>query len=50
MVGNLPSKEYDKLKKWYEDNDFGINLNITQKCIHCKNEEIKSIPLDNFFQ
>lgn len=50
MVGNLPGIEYDKLKEWYEKNDFGINLNIKNECIHCNYEHESAIPLDNFFQ
>ena len=50
FIGKLPRNEYDKLSEWYQENDFGIDLNIEIKCPHCSVESEKIVmPLDNFF-
>lgn len=49
FVGNLPGQEYDKITEWYNNNHFGIDLNVNIVCPHCGNNETKQVPLDNFF-
>lgn len=50
LIGDLPQQEYEKVKQWFMDNDFGIDLNVITKCPYCSFEEIHTLPLDNFFQ
>lgn len=50
FVGGLPSSEYQKIRDWYQKNDFGINLNTKIICDKCEFEEEIQIPLDNFFE
>lgn len=50
FVGSLPTLEYEKLKAWFTENDFGIDLTITKKCPHCGHESNDNMPLTNFFQ
>lgn len=50
FIGNLPASEYDKITKWYRDNDFGIDLNITIYCPDCGKEETTQVPLNNFLE
>lgn len=49
LLGDLPSHEYERLKEWFMDHDFGINLNVLTKCPYCNFEETHSLPLNNFF-
>ena len=49
MLENTPPTVLDKLKKWYNNNAFGINFTHKVKCVHCQNTEIIDIPLTNFF-
>ncbi len=48
MIENTPPTILDKLKKWYNDNAFGIEFTHTIKC-ECGYSEIVDIPLSNFF-
>lgn len=49
LIGDIPSHEYERLKDWFMDHDFGINLNVVTKCPYCSFEEKHSLPLNNFF-
>lgn len=49
LLENISTGSYDKIKEWYEENNFGIDFKYKIKCIHCGNEETIEIPLDNFF-
>jgi hypothetical protein len=50
FVGDLPGVDYDTLKNWFDENDFGIDLVIRTKCQYCSNVDEHSLPLNNFFQ
>jgi len=50
FIGDLPSTEYQKLRDWYQNNDFGISLEHQVNCPHCDYKEETQIPLDNFFE
>jgi hypothetical protein len=45
----IPTSGFETLKKWLEDNDFGMQFTTDLNCIGCGNEEKYSIPVDNFF-
>jgi hypothetical protein len=49
LIGNLPGKEYDKIKDWYTENNFGFDFNVEIICPHCGHTENIDVPLDNFF-
>jgi hypothetical protein len=51
FVGDLPEKEYKKINEWFEENNFGLDLNINIKCknITCNYETKESLPISNFF-
>ena len=50
FVGDLPGVDYDIIKKWFDENDFGIDLTIETKCQYCKFTDSHVLPLTNFFQ
>lgn len=45
----LPSSGFETVKKWLEDNDFGLQFTKDLKCLNCGNKETYDIPVDNFF-
>jgi hypothetical protein len=49
LLENLTQFEYEKINKWYEENDFGMEFAFTAKCPHCGTEERREIPLEDFF-
>ena len=50
FLENLPKFEFEKIKDWFSENDFGIDLTIRKKCPHCGYETFEAMPLTNFFQ
>ena len=51
LIDNLPTSAFEEIKKWYEENDFGIDMSVN---VACKNEECDytekiDIPMGNFF-
>lgn len=50
LIGNLPQQEYDKIREWKDNNDFGINLKTEICCNVCEYKEEFPIPLNNFFK
>jgi hypothetical protein len=49
FLDNLQQDETEKISKWFEENDFGIDFTFEAKCRHCENVEVRSVPLENFF-
>ena len=49
LLNNIKQSEYEKIVKWYNDNDFGLDFTYTINCPHCKYSKVESIPVDNFF-
>lgn len=52
MLDSLDQDTYDKILKWFEDNDFGLDFTYKFKCKNpdCKSEEkTLNIPITNFF-
>jgi hypothetical protein len=49
MLDNITQTETDKIVKWFDDNDFGVDFNFTQKCPHCKAESRREVPMEDFF-
>jgi hypothetical protein len=49
FIYNCPSLFTDRIKEWFDENDFGVELKITAVCPHCQNKEEAEVPLDNFF-
>lgn len=50
FVGDLPATDYDSIKEWFNENDFGIDLKIKVKCNDCEYESIENMEMTNFFQ
>lgn len=49
LLDELTQDEYDKITKWLEDYDFGIDFKMEVNCPHCGYNKIDDIPMDNFF-
>jgi len=49
FIGELPEMELNIIRKWQEDNYFGIDLKHTDTCISCGNKEERNIPVSSFF-
>jgi len=49
FINNISPEEYDKIKEWYEEKDFGVEMKHTIVCPHCLAEKEIEVPLDNFF-
>lgn len=49
FLDNLTQTEMEKISKWFNDNDFGLDFVITAKCEHCGDEVKRDIPVENFF-
>lgn len=49
LLNNIQQSEQDKISKWFEDNDFGIDFSFDVKCKHCDFTERRVVPVENFF-
>jgi len=49
LLENIPAEKYVSIRKWFEDNDFGISFKYDIKCRDCGNVITVDIPVDNFF-
>ena len=49
ILDNLISDKFDVFKGWFEDNDFGVDFELTVSCEHCDFEDKQKIPLSDFF-
>jgi hypothetical protein len=49
IVENLPEFIFDDVKKWFVDNEFGVDFKINLECPSCKNKREVEIPVENFF-
>jgi len=49
LVDNVPTSAFELIKKWYEDNDFGLDMVISASCSNCGHKEITDVPMGNFF-
>lgn len=50
FLDNLNEKKYEKITQWYEDNKFGMDLNVKFTCPHCNYVEKSEVdPGDIFF-
>jgi len=51
LVDNTPTSGFEKIKNWYDDNDFGINMVVKTSCKNdkCDYTEETDIPMGNFF-
>lgn len=43
FIENTSEDIFNKIKKWNDDNDFGVSLSFTKQCPHCKNEYTISV-------
>lgn len=49
LLDNISQTELEKITKWYDDNDFGIDFSFDIKCPQCGFTEKKAVPVENFF-
>lgn len=49
FVNELSPQEYEKIRGWYDDKDFGVEMKYNIKCPHCLAEQYVEVPMDNFF-
>lgn len=49
LLNNISQTENDKILKWFDDNDFGIDFSFEAVCSQCNVTEKREIPLENFF-
>ena len=49
LVENIPTYGYEKIKDWYEDNDFGVEMSVSVSCHNCGYTEETDIPMGDFF-
>jgi len=44
-----PLSFYDKMAKWYDELEFGMDFKFNIECTHCQNKEEIQVTLENFF-
>jgi uncharacterized protein (UPF0179 family) len=49
LLDNIQQSEHEKISKWFEDNDFGIDFSFDAVCAHCGFKERRGVPVENFF-
>lgn len=49
LLDNIQQSEQEKISKWYDTNDFGIDFSFPVKCAQCGYTEKKEVPVENFF-
>lgn len=50
FINEINPEEYEKIRNWYDDKDFGVDMKHTIKCPHCLSEKEVEVPMgDNFF-
>ena len=49
FLENIKLEDYEKIREWYNNNDFGPELTKTIKCNGCDKEETIDIPIGDFF-
>ncbi len=49
LLDDLDPDSYEKITKWFEDNDYGIIFESEMMCVSCDHKEVVKIPLSDFF-
>jgi hypothetical protein len=49
LIENISSESYGEIRKWFDENDFGIEFSYTIRCKGCDKTEKIDIPVENFF-
>lgn len=49
LLENITQGEYEKITKWFDENNFGVNFTFEMKCQHCGYKDVHDIPSTNFF-
>lgn len=49
LVEKLDDETFNKLTKWFTDNDYGTEFKYTLKCNGCEFSEERNIPISDFF-
>lgn len=49
FLDNIQQSEQEKISKWFENNEFGLDFSFDVICKHCGYKERKAVPVENFF-
>lgn len=49
LLENIPTGLYDKIRDWFENNDFGPDLKFTVNCDNCNLSQTIDVPVEDFF-
>lgn len=49
LLENVPTSNYDKIRNWFDENNFGVEFLVEYNCPTCGYKEVIDVPLDNFF-
>lgn len=49
LLENIPTSAYEKIKKWNEDNFFGVDFKYTITCVKCRDIQEIEIPIEGAF-
>jgi hypothetical protein len=49
LLENIPTSEYEKVARWYDENNFGVDFNTSIRCVKCGHETDIVIPMDKAF-
>lgn len=49
LLNNVPTSSFDTFKKWFSDNDFGVNFEFEARCMSGDFTRKTEIPLEGFF-
>ena len=49
LLDNIRQEEQEKISKWFDDHDFGLDFSFDVRCSHCGFTEKKAVPVENFF-
>jgi hypothetical protein len=49
LIENISSESYGEMRKWFDENDFGMDFTYTIRCTGCEQTEKIDIPVENFF-
>lgn len=49
LIENVPEHVFENIKKWFSDNDFGVDMTHIRRCPHCGHKEDVNVPLSALF-
>lgn len=49
IIENVSINGLNKIRDWFQENNFGVDFRITKYCRQCNYQEFTTLPLQNFF-